>query len=276
MSEIKDYLPVGRQEKIECSVGILTFNNAESLPAALASVKDFAQIIICDGGSTDSTLDIAKSFGCTVISQDKKFKRDDGKIKDFAGVRNQTLDAANCKWFFGLDSDEILVPELVSEIKEVVDNNEPKAFWVPRKYVVEGKIIDCATTYPSKQMRLFHRDVVNRYIKTIHERIEVKLGAPVSTLKNFMLIPMTTDVGAIQKKWDYYIDLEEERSGDITFRRWIMICAENLKISTLYIFRLFRNLLFCRGNRMPMELEMQRHLYHINICKRFLGRIKWL
>ncbi len=270
---IKD-IPIDGQGKIECSVGILTFNNAEILSATLESVKDFAQIIICDGGSTDSTIDIAKEFDCTIILQDKKFKREDGKIKDFAGVRNQMLDTANYKWFFCLDSDEILVPELVTEIKEIVQVNKPTAFWVPRKYVIDEKIVDCATTYPSRQMRLFHLDAVNRYIKTIHERIELKTGALVSGLKNFMLIPMTTNTKAIQKKWDYYIDLEEERVGDITLRRWIMTCMENLKISTLYLFRLLRNSLFCSGNRMPIKLELQRHLYHINICKRFWGRIK--
>lgn len=261
-------------EKINCSVGILTFNNANVIRSALESVRDFSQIIICDGGSTDGTVETAKNFGCTIISQDGKFKRPDGKIADFSGVRNQTLDAALYGWFFYLDSDEILSPDLIDEIKYVIKKDKPGAYWVPRKYVIEGKIIDCAATYPSRQMRLFHRDTVNRFIKTIHERIEVKKDAHVSYLKNFMLIPMTTDILAIQKKWDYYIDLEEERAGDITLRRWIIICAGNLKVSTLYIFRFFRNLFFCGGNRMPARLEFQRHLYNMSVCRRFLKRVK--
>ena len=54
-------------DKISCSVGILTFNSAASLPVCLESVKHFSEIIICDGGSTDSTIEIARKFGCVVI-----------------------------------------------------------------------------------------------------------------------------------------------------------------------------------------------------------------
>jgi glycosyltransferase involved in cell wall biosynthesis len=256
--------------KIQCSVGILTFNSAESLSRTLDSVKDFEEIIICDGGSTDDTLDIARKYGCKIIFQDPKFKREDGKIKDFGGVRNQTLDASSHKWFFYVDSDELLSGELIEEIRSTVLNSKgPTAFWIPRKYVVNGLVIDCATTYPSKQMRLFHRDGVNRFIKTIHERIEVKEGTAVSQLSNVMLIPMTTDIKAIQKKWDYYIDLEEERVGKITVWFWFRSCFQNFKISTLYLLRLIKIQFFCQGNKMPFTLEMQRHVYHINMCKRF-------
>jgi glycosyltransferase involved in cell wall biosynthesis len=262
-------------DKIACSVGVLTFNSGGSLEQTLGAVRDFAEVIVCDGGSTDNTLDIARKYGCKITFQDPKFKRDDGKIKDFGGVRNQTLDSASYKWFFYVDSDELLSSELIEEIRSTVLNcKQPSAFWIPRKYVVNGLIIDCATTYPSKQMRLFHRDGVNRFIKTIHEKIEVKKETPISQLNNIMLIPMTTDVVAIQKKWNYYLDLEEERVGDMTFLFWLKSCAENFKISTLYLFRLLRNTFFCRGNKMPFTLEMQRHIYHINMCKRFFKMIK--
>ncbi len=260
--------------KIQCSVGILTYNSAGTLERTLNAVKDFAEIIVCDGGSADETLNIAKGFGCKIIFQDQKFKRDDGKIKDFAGVRNQTLDAASHRWFFYIDSDELLSLELIKEISEVVIQSKPAAFWIPRKYVINDLIIDCATTYPSKQMRLFHLDVVGRFIKTIHERIEVKEIATVSSLRNFMLIPMTTDISTIRKKWDYYIDLEGARRNDLSLWQWLQICAENFKISILYAFRFFRNLFFCSGNRMPFTLEMQRHIYHINLSRRLFWKIR--
>lgn len=256
--------------KIECTVGILTFNSANSLEQTLRAVSDFSEVIVCDGGSTDNTLDIARRYGCKIISQDPKFKRGDGKIKDFAGVRNQMLDSASYKWFFYVDSDELLSSPLIEEIGVAVLNlKKPTAFWIPRKYVVDGLVIDCASTYPSKQMRLFHRDGVNSFIKTIHERIDVKLEAVIAELDNFMLIPMTTDISAIQRKWDYYLDLEEERIGKMTLALFLKSCFQNIKISALYIFRFIRNIFFCKGNKMPFTLEMQRHVYHINMCKRF-------
>ncbi len=262
-------------DKISCTVGVLTFNNESSLGDTLDLLKGFAEVIICDGGSTDRTLDIAKSHGCKIIFQDPEFKRPDGKIKDFAGVRNQMLDSASHRWFLYVDSDEILTPELIAEISSVVSAGNPGAYWIPRKYVVNGLIIDCASTYPAKQMRLFHRDAVNRFIKTIHERIEVKPEAKISELRNYMLIPMTTDTASIQRKWDYYLDLEEARRGTITIWQWLQICGENLKISALYTLRTFRNMLFCHGNGMPLALELQRHIYHIKMCRRLFKKVKF-
>ena len=57
------------KEKIPCSVSILTLNSANGLRACLESLKDFGEIIICDGNSTDDTRDIARSFGAKVIKQ---------------------------------------------------------------------------------------------------------------------------------------------------------------------------------------------------------------
>jgi glycosyltransferase involved in cell wall biosynthesis len=50
-------------EKIRCSVGILTYNSGKNLRRALESVKNFSNIIIADGGSTDDTLQIAAEYG---------------------------------------------------------------------------------------------------------------------------------------------------------------------------------------------------------------------
>lgn len=261
--------------KIPCSVGILTYNSGGSLEKTLRSVVNFAEIIVCDGGSIDDTLEMARSSGCKIICQDPKFKREDGRIKDFAGVRNQMLEITTNKWFFYVDSDELLSDALVDEVRKTTAcNKQPTAFWVPRKYVVNGLVIDCASTYPSRQMRLFHLDGVNRFIKSIHERIEVKTDTPISQLQNVMLIPMTTDVSAIRRKWNYYIDLEEQRVGDVTLWWWIKSCFQNLKISMLYLFRFLRNSLFCKGNKMPVRLEMERHRYHINLSTRFFWRIR--
>ena len=51
---------------INASVGILTLNSSKSLFKCLNSVKYFNEIIIFDGGSTDSTLNIAKKFKCRI------------------------------------------------------------------------------------------------------------------------------------------------------------------------------------------------------------------
>ena len=94
--------------RISATVGILTFNSEKTLERALESVKDFAEILICDGGSTDSTREIAARYGAKVIQQDARFKNADGRLRDWGGVRQQMLESASNEWFLYIDSDETI------------------------------------------------------------------------------------------------------------------------------------------------------------------------
>lgn len=256
--------------KIQCSVGILTFNNAATLKLALESVKNFAEIIVCDGGSTDDTLSLARAFGAKVIVQAPQFKGEDNRVIDFSGVRNQLIESASYPWFFSLDSDEIMTSGLEEEINSIiVSGHLASAFWVPRKYMLDGEIVDCAATYPTKQMRFFHRDAVSGFIKTIHERVKVRPGIAILSLRNYMNVPINPDSSFHRRKWAHYIDLELIRCGHVSFWRWLYMCFENGKISILYLWRYFRNLFFCRGKKMPWSLEWERHRYHFDSCRRF-------
>ena len=58
-------------EKIACTVEILTWNSEKTLKACLESVKDFDDIIILDGNSTDKTLEIANNYRARIIKQVK-------------------------------------------------------------------------------------------------------------------------------------------------------------------------------------------------------------
>jgi len=255
--------------KILCTVAVLTKNSAETLARALESAKEFAEIIVCDGGSTDRTLDIARAYGARIIPQDPVFKDAEGRIKDFAGVRNQTLHVSTQDWFFYLDSDEVLTRALVSEIREIAAG-KPAAVWVDRKYEIDGEVIERAATYPTRQMRLFHKSAVTEFIKPIHERINPKTDVVIVTTKNFMLVPVSSDPRVWREKWKHYIELEVFRRGKISVWQWLGVCLENLKISILFAIRFLRYSLFSRGSKMPLSLEWERHVYHFNLCRALL------
>lgn len=257
----------GGETKIPCTVAVLTLNNERTLARALASAGDFAELLVCDGGSSDRTRAIARAQGARVISQDPECKDAAGRIIDFAGVHNQALRASSFDWHFYLDSDEALTPELVGEIRGIVANGAPAVYWVDRKYELEGRIVDCAATYPTRQMRLFHKNSVTGFIKPIHERIAPKPGAALQKTENFMLVPISADPRVWRQKWEHYIALEVARRGKISLWQWLSVCFESMKISALYALRFTFRVLFCRGTKMPWRLEWERHMYHWNLCR---------
>lgn len=242
---------------IPCTVGILTFNNENTLKKALDSVLDFAEIVICDGGSTDGTLALAREYNCKIISQDVVFKYPDNRIADFSGVRNQMLQAASYDWFFYLDSDEYISGELSRELLDVIakKDNDVYVFNVPRKYVLNGEIIDWASTYPNYHMRFFNKRHVKAFIKKVHERIEVLPNEKLGSLKECIFVPHESDVGKLRGKYDYYLKIQLENNNCISLGIWLRILYFHLRSTLGCLVKYGRGIVFLKKNRLPLDLE---------------------
>lgn len=259
-------------DKILCTIEILTRNSGATLRRTLESVREFDQVIILDGGSTDDTLSIAAEFGCEVIAQDKKYQTPNGIISDFAGVRNQGLVSARHAWFGFVDADEYFSPELVQEIGAMVQG-KPAACRVPRKYVLNNTVIERASTYPTQQMRLFHRGVTDLFIKKIHERIVVKPDARIVTLQQAMMVPVQTDRQARNAKLRYYAHIEADRRARVRVIDFVTFVIRHAALSVLYGVRFFLNLFIGSDARLPWEYERDVHVYHILLCRALFLRL---
>ncbi len=78
-------------------------NEESNLPSCLRSIEDlFDEIIIVDTGSTDRTVEIARSFGARVF--------DFPWVDDFAAARNAALTRATGNYAFWLDADDVIDP----------------------------------------------------------------------------------------------------------------------------------------------------------------------
>jgi glycosyltransferase involved in cell wall biosynthesis len=177
-------------KNICATVGILTFNSERNLARALESVKDFSEIVIADGGSTDATLEIAKRYGARIVSQSNPGH----PIEDFARERNITLAAAKQKWFFHLDSDEIMSPELVQAIREIASHESPyDAYRVRYQKTNEDGTHPYRTFKEYYQIRLVRTDIGARYIHTAHEILQFDGEA---------------NIGQVEAPW--YVPLERE------------------------------------------------------------------
>ena len=259
--------------KILCSTQILTRNSEATLERCLESVKNFDDIIILDGNSKDRTLEIARRYGARVF---KQYDTDEplAQITDFAEVRNRGLWLARHDWFMYIDSDEYLSSEAVEEIRAIVKSPSPSAgaFWQPRKYVLDGKVIDCATTYPNQQIRFFHRRYAEGFIKPIHERIKLKAGVVAGTLRGFEYVPRGS-VEELDLRWARYIEKELQMYVNVSRKKKLKAALRQVGVFGFYILRYVRNLFFCRGTRMPLAYEWAQHKYLLVFAASILRRL---
>src|ERR1700716_2355641 len=96
------------------SVAIITLNEADNLARTLASVRFADEIVVVDSGSTDRTVEIARSFGAKVFSED---------WKGFALQKNFAIDECSGTWVLSLDADEELTEELQTEIRGMLETD---------------------------------------------------------------------------------------------------------------------------------------------------------
>ncbi len=104
--EFKEQLPAG------ISLCMIVKNEERFLAECLESVKDVVdEINIVDTGSTDRTVEIARSYGANVIFREWR--------NDFAWARNEALQMATKRWTFVLDADEELEQECVAQLRSL-------------------------------------------------------------------------------------------------------------------------------------------------------------
>lgn len=161
------------------SVVLAVFNEEANLSKCLESVKDLAdEIVIVDGGSTDKTVEVAKSFGAKVLET--------GNPRIFHINKNKAIDAATKDWVLQLDADEVVSGKLAQEINEVINNEDSlDGYWIPRSNFFLGRFLKKGGQYPDYTLRLYRRGKGRLPAKDVHEQAVV--DGDVGYLKNDLL-----------------------------------------------------------------------------------------
>ena len=94
------------------SVVLITYNEEANIGRTLASVQPLVaegkgEIIVVDSGSTDRTVEIAKSYGAKVFVEE---------WKGYAAQKNSAIEKATGDWILSLDADEELSQDLIAEL----------------------------------------------------------------------------------------------------------------------------------------------------------------
>lgn len=173
-----------------------TFNEEKNISSCLDSAKDLVdEIVLVDGSSQDKTVEIAKKYGAKI------------KITDnppiFLINRQKAIDMATGDWLLNLDADEHATPELLKEIRDVVDKNDQiNGYFIPRKNWFFGRFLMKGGQYPDYQLRLYRRGKVHFELKDVHEQAIVE--GEKKNLKNAMLHYPYKDFSSYLLKWRRY------------------------------------------------------------------------
>ena len=95
------------------SASLIIKNEQEMLPKCLKSIKGVDEIVICDTGSEDKSIEIAKEFGAKVYT--------DYKWNDhFSEARNESKKHCTGDWLLIIDGDEVLQTSIPT-IREMLE-----------------------------------------------------------------------------------------------------------------------------------------------------------
>lgn len=144
------------------TVVILTKNEEKNICDVIKNSKQLTDnILIVDSGSTDKTVELSQQLGAEVIYRPWD--------NDFAAQRNFALEYVKTDWVLYLDADERLDNNLITNIKNAVDNKNAKQYGMMRKIHAFGFEYKHGIFKPDKVMRLFPANKV-KWVNKVHER----------------------------------------------------------------------------------------------------------
>ena len=144
------------------SIVILTYNSEKHLEEVLDSGRFADEILLLDSGSTDRTLAIAEKAGVRVVQS---------PWLGFGKMKQKAVSLARHDWVFVLDSDEVLTPPLIDEIRRVLQAPGFPGYFVPRLNYFFGKPIRHGGLYPDATLRLFDRRRGHFTEDAVHEKV---------------------------------------------------------------------------------------------------------
>ncbi|MFZ0307810.1 MAG: glycosyltransferase family 2 protein [Candidatus Sulfotelmatobacter sp.] len=164
------------------SVVIITHNEEANLGRTLESVRTLVsdgkgEIIVVDSGSTDRTVEIARSFGAKVFVEE---------WKGYAAQKNSAIDKATGDWILSLDADEEISEGTYQFLSLILFGQHIEEFAnfkggvvLGRRNYFLGRWIRHGGFYPDKKLRLFRPGSGRFEERPVHEDIRMVEGRPI-------------------------------------------------------------------------------------------------
>lgn len=128
------------------TLAMMVQDEEKRLGRCLESVSGWIdEVVVVDGGSKDSTREIARGYGASVI--ERSF---DG---NYAAQRNVGLERVRTPWVLMLDADEFVTPEMLPLLDRVTASGRVDGAWLHLLNRFEGE--ETPWLWPDRKLRLF-------------------------------------------------------------------------------------------------------------------------
>ncbi|MFW5703947.1 MAG: glycosyltransferase family 2 protein [Patescibacteria group bacterium] len=203
------------------SLTIPTYNEEGNIRIPLDSAYDLVdEVVIVDGGSTDTTVEIAESYG------EKVMVHHVDNPPNFLKNKQRGIEFATGEWILQLDADEAVSPELAAELKELVASggtqssgeagsnqgveyagfNLPRKNWFLNRYLMKGGV------YPDFVTRLYRRDKAHFKLENVHENVII--DGPIGETKEALLHYADPDFERYLTRWNRYTTFDAQQLVD--------------------------------------------------------------
>lgn len=188
------------------SINIPTFNSEKTLGLCLEAIKKNGyqnyEIVIVDGGSTDKTIEIAKSFGAKICLDENSLLH-----ARYTGVEN-----SEGEFVLVLDSDQIIESDLLERLEKLIDSFDmvvleetvyskktflENLFYLDRKLIHRVRDIDPKTSVLLP--RFFKKDILVNVFKKINPDILKNVSGQDHAIIYYEAYQLSQKVGYIEK-----------------------------------------------------------------------------
>lgn len=183
----------------DISAVIIVRDAEATLRNTLNSLVDFAEVLVYDNGSSDRSIDIARSFD--------NVKLHSGKFLGFGKTKSHAVSLAANNWVFSIDADETVSDELRGSMDALALDNPQLAYSIDRHNFMLGRQVKHGGWGNDCLLRLFHRQHHGFNDAPVHEKVCLGAAGIECRLQGALHHDAVRDIGQFLIKINRYSEI---------------------------------------------------------------------
>jgi glycosyltransferase involved in cell wall biosynthesis len=180
---------------------IITKNEAKRIRATLEALQWCNEIVVVDSGSTDTTTAICRQMNAKVYEH---------PFENYGKQKQYAVSLATNNWVLVVDADEIVTPQLATEIQQLLSHTPAcNGYKIKISLVFMGRLLRFGGEYNMAHLRLFNKQYGQYNTDDVHE--DVILQGNSAVLKNRMLHYSYENLHDYFEKFNRYTTLAAQK-----------------------------------------------------------------